>query len=157
MNAMRQFLLSCGFLFFSFVLSAQDENVRLKGDAAIYTYALQKYLDAAGRSDGTVIVEWNDGFSRLMPKTISNVKISNVLKEDYINLIRKKKLKEVVVIYPISSLMNGEFEVSVCKFKLSYKKKSRTLISPNAGGARIYMRYDCEKNEFIVLRVVDVG
>jgi hypothetical protein len=157
MNTMRQFFLSIGFLFSSFVLNAQDENVHLKGDAAVYTFALQKYLDAAGWSNGTVIVEWNDGFSRLMPKTIFNVKISNVLKEDYIKLIRKKKLKEVVVIYPISSLMNGEFEVSVCKFKLSYKKKSRTLISPNVGGVRIYMRYDCEKNDFIVLRVVSLG
>lgn len=157
MNTMRQFFLSIGFLFSSFVLNAQDENVHLKGDAAVYTYALQKYLDEVGQSNGKVIVEWNDGFSHLMPKTISNVEISDVLKVDYINLILKKKLKEVVVINPISSLINGEFKVSVCQFKLSYKKKSRTLIMSNSGGARVYMRYDCEKNEFIVLRVVSLG
>jgi len=157
MNTKQQFFLSFGFLFFSFVLNAQDENMRLQGDAAVYTYALQKYLDEVGQSNGTVIVEWNYGFGHLMPKTISNVEISDVLQVDYINLIKKKTLKEVVVIYPISSLMNGEFEVSVCQFKLTYKKKSRTLIRSNSGGARVYMRYDCEKNEFVVLSVVGLG
>ena len=130
------------------VITAQETPIRLKGDAEVYNYALERYVSS--RKKEKLVVEWDDIISPNNPKEIGGMRVTYVLPIDYIKLIGKGNLTEVIVQNPIG-MKNGVFDVTVCSFKFSYNRKKKELLGVNQGGVRLEMKFDCETGEFIVV------
>jgi hypothetical protein len=141
------------FLFLTQISLAQDTKVFFKSDSSMYTYVLSRFIEET-ECKNSIWLEWNDLYSGKLPKVMKGVRVNWVYPIDFLKYIKKRSLKKIVVIRPIS-FYDGYFHVSACTFQIKYSKRKKLLTLTNEGGIGLIMTFDCIKNEYVVLKEFD--
>lgn len=128
---------------------AQTGTQIFKSDSAIYIYALQDFINVTGIKD-SIWLERNDVSYQFLPKMIANTKIKLISPINYIEGVRRKKVRQLVIMSPIR-FYNGYHRISVVLFELSFNKRKRNLHFVNSEGISLKLNFDCNQNGYVLL------
>lgn len=128
---------------------SQEANDAGMNSVNVYKQALETYLNGV-EMEGDVFLDKSSITTDSLPQEVSGLTIKALGFDE----VRKKCRKKPFFIYKIIPIRvdEGEFYVTIIKFKAEkHKKNKRRINYIHHGGRNIYFYYDCER-EMLVLR-----